>query len=87
MKIEDPGLMKKRRCIRERGFAAAGDEPVLTLAVASEERVAVLSFLSARHLAATKMHFRKMHFSKILQIFGGLVLGCIKTKFCNKICV
>ena len=34
-----------------------------------------------------KMHFRKMHFSKILQIFGGLVLGCIKTKFCNKICV
>ena len=33
------------------------------------------------------MHFRKMHFSKILQIFGGLVLGCIKTKFCKKICV
>ena len=25
--------------------------------------------------------------SKILQIFGGLVLGCIKTKFCKKICV
>merc|ERR1711904_235790 len=25
-------------------------------------------------------------FSKILQIFGGLVLGCIKTKFCKKIC-
>ena len=24
---------------------------------------------------------------KILQFFGGLVLGCIKTKFCNKICV
>ena len=34
-----------------------------------------------------KMHFSKMHFSKILQIFGGLVLGCIKTNFCNKICV
>ena len=29
----------------------------------------------------------KPHFSKILQFFGGLVLGCIKTKFCNKICV
>merc|ERR1711966_651202 len=28
-----------------------------------------------------------LHFSKILQIFGGLVLGCIKTKFCKKICV
>ena len=24
---------------------------------------------------------------KILQIFGGLVLGCIKTNFCKKICV
>ena len=34
-----------------------------------------------------KMHFRKIYFSKILQIFGGLVLGCIKTKFCKKICV
>ena len=33
------------------------------------------------------MHFRKIHFSKILRIFGGLVLGCIKTKFCKKICV
>ena len=35
----------------------------------------------------SKMHFSKMHFSKILQIFVGLVLGCIKTKFCKKICV
>ena len=26
-------------------------------------------------------------FCKFLQIFGGLVLGCIKTKFCKKICV
>ena len=26
-------------------------------------------------------------FCKILQIFGGLVLGCIKTKVCKKICV
>ena len=26
-------------------------------------------------------------FLQILQIFGGLVLGCIKTKFCKKICV
>ena len=25
--------------------------------------------------------------SKILQIFGGLVLGCIRTKLCKKICV
>ena len=27
------------------------------------------------------------NFSKILNFFGGLVLGCIKTKFCKKICV
>ena len=26
-------------------------------------------------------------FFKILQIFGGLVFGCIRTKFCKKICV
>ena len=30
---------------------------------------------------------RSSFFCKILQIFGGLVLGCIKTKFCKKICV
>ena len=29
----------------------------------------------------------KIIISKFLQIFGGLVLGCIKTKFCKKICV
>ena len=26
-------------------------------------------------------------FCKLLQFFGGLVLGCIKAKFCKKICV
>ena len=31
----------------------------------------------------SKMHFSKMHFSKFLQIFGGLVPGCIKTTFCK----
>ena len=30
---------------------------------------------------------RASKISKLLQIFGGLVLGCIKTKFCKKICV
>ena len=29
-------------------------------------------------------HFEK---SELLQFFGGLVLGCIETKFCKKICV
>ena len=42
---------------------------------------------SAVASTVSKMHFSKRHFSKILQIFGGLVLGCIKTKFCKKICV
>ena len=28
-----------------------------------------------------------LSWTEILQIFGGLVLGCIKTKFCKKICV
>ena len=39
-----------------------------------------------RTMHLSNMHFREMHFSKILQIFGGLVLGCIKTSFCKKIC-
>ena len=29
----------------------------------------------------------KKHFANCLQNFSGLVLGCIKTKFCKKICV
>ena len=37
--------------------------------------------------AFSKNAFSKNAFFKILQIFGGLVLGCIKTKFCKKICV
>ena len=32
-------------------------------------------------------NFANNNNNKILQIFGGLVLGCIKTKFCKKICV
>ena len=32
-------------------------------------------------------NYKQLHFCKFLQIFGGLVLGCIKTKFCKKICV
>ena len=32
--------------------------------------------------------WQNLHILKLfLQIFGGLVLGCIKTKFCKKICV
>ena len=49
------------------------------------DHVEVPNRFSKMHFS--KMHFSKMHFSKILQIFGGLVLGCIKTKFCKKICV
>ena len=38
------------------------------------------------HLSLAKLAKFEI-FCKILQIFGGLVLGCIKTKFCKKICV
>ena len=31
--------------------------------------------------------FEEIAILQILQIFGGLVLGCIKTKICKKICV
>ena len=41
-----------------------------------------------RHLSRCGLGLAKLRkISKFLQIFGGLVLGCIKTKFCKKICV
>ena len=42
----------------------------------------------ARPLLMTGVRVSKIgKIIKILQIFSGLVLGCIKTKFCKKICV
>ena len=38
-------------------------------------------------VAFSRNAFSKNAFSKNLQIFGWLVLGCTKTKFCKKICV
>ena len=76
-----------------RGRRPRPTPPGAWAAPSSRGIVFVRSYLSAEGvlgadlLTAEKMHFRKMHFSKILQIFGGLVLGCIKTKFCKKICV
>ena len=43
-----------------------------------------LEKLKAAGLAA---NFCNFFGTKFLQIFGGLVLGCVKTKFCKKICV
>ena len=44
-----------------------------------------LSSPTRRSASGQLANFAK--FCKILQIFSGLVLGCIKTKFCKKICV
>ena len=38
-------------------------------------------------LGRGKISIFKNYVGKILQFFGGFVLGCIKTKFCKKICV
>ena len=42
--------------------------------------------LSVRNFPSEKQNCNIIIY-KILQIFGGLVLGCIKTNFCKKICV
>ena len=42
---------------------------------------------SDRDLVERLAKLAKLANLKFLQIFGGLVLGCIKTKFCKKICV
>ena len=70
-----------KRSVRDYGYPR---DPVEVFAVLNQER---LSGAAGAKKAFLKMHFSKLHFSKILQIFGGLVLGCIKSKFCKKICV
>ena len=48
-----------------------------------DARVGVVALLHLMRLGVRISKIGKM----ILQIFGGLVLGCIKSKFCKKICV
>ena len=48
-----------------------------------DARVGVVALLHLMRLGVRISTIGKM----ILQIFGGLVLGCIKSKFCKKICV
>ena len=52
-------------------------------AVAGPSPIFVLTPSEGSGVMASKI----CKFYKILQIFGGLVLGCIKTKFCKKIYV
>ena len=78
-----PSLENSRTHPRERWCSLAADAS----ASAPGSRAWTFSKMHFSKMHFSKMHFSKMHFSKILQIFGGLVLGCIKTKFCKKICV
>ena len=71
-------------------FLLAVFRVVLTPAVAGIMRAQGVEVDSAEDLAAVRLLVRVSKIGKIskfLQIFGGLVLGCIKTKFCKKICV
>ena len=71
-------LPLKRTLGRPPGAVRAQVEPVV---VAADLR-------SAPSYGMLRVRVSKIgKISKILQIFGGLVLGCIKTKFCKKICV
>ena len=73
----------------------AGDERQDDFPVERDERCTVLSVPTAVQLTQAEGRrgrgrvrvSRIGKISKILQTFGGLVLGCIKTKFCKKICV
>ena len=68
---EVPGLRAWRRFRRRRAVAVRP----------------AASFLRRIEPSAWRHSTIHMHFSKILQFFGGLDLGCIETKFCKKICV
>ena len=59
---------------------------------AEELEIAVVPPEAAGDLAPVPAKLAKLaifsiFFCRILQTFGGLLLGCIKTKFCKKICV
>ena len=72
---------------RPRPAAPAEREPLQPGPQEEATRPVARLFTHFPKMHFSKNAFSKMHFSKILQIFGGLVLGCIKTKFCKKICV
>ena len=67
-----------------RRFYVGDDFPPHFYRMAAGQRLLVLA-RKDRKESAKLANFAK--FCKILQIFSGLVLGCIKTKFCKKICV
>ena len=75
-------------------YTQIGDQ-LQELAASRAEEAARAKRAGARKLAVAKERVEVrvskigeiIIISKILQIFGGLVLGCIKTKFCKRICV
>ena len=73
---------EQRGALLERGAGApaAAEAPVLRLAEDLKARLG----LGGEGAKLANLKFAKL---QILQIFSGLVLGCISAKFCNKICV
>ena len=71
------------------GILAKKDADLLVRPSMSLSRPSIIAVAVAiavcRGLAVRVSKISKI--DKLLQIFGGLVLGCIKTKFCKKICV
>ena len=59
-------------------YAGAYDPAAAALQAATAQAALVSEGVRVRKIGKIR---------KILQIFGGLALGCIKTKFCKKICV
>ena len=60
------------------------DEQALRAAAQAEAEVAYMDAVTVFGVLLACWQF---FLCKILQLFSGLVLGCIKTKFCKKICV
>ena len=69
---------------RRDGAAAASTAAAATARIARSVQSRAEQYAS---IAASEYAFFRNLQNLILQIFGGLVLGCIKTKFCKKICV
>ena len=72
---------------RKKGDFDAFAGVALPFGVVLREKVgsAISGMLTSSTVDMLRVRVSKI--GKILQIFGRLVLGCIKTKFCKKICV
>ena len=86
-----PHLNQRSRCCRARWSSTSAPTPRARSGSATSARCCRATTRTGGRTPSPRRRSAKLailqFFLQIFQIFGGLVLGCIKTKFCKKICV